>query len=91
LVELRFDPYEIALEDEAIAEEIAGGPLEELFSGGMTGAKSKKARYYLVMRQNDPDFTVEKLKTVNQRDFLALSEALAVIVPDPTEEGVGGS
>ena len=84
-MQLHFDPLETELGDIDVFESITGRPFEEFDPQKTRGAADMKALYYLVMRQNDPDFTVDKLAKVKVRDLLDVAEAIKE--PNPTEGG----
>jgi hypothetical protein len=81
---LHFDPLETELGDIDVFEAITGKPFEEFDPKATKGSAEMKALYYLVMRQNDPDFAVESLAKVKVRDLLDLADAIKGVQPDPT-------
>ncbi len=86
-----FDPLDIELGDLDVFEEITGADFSEVMQSGATGSKQMRAIYYLVARQNDPEFTVDQLAKVKLRQLTDVVDQFKVMQPDPTAPGADAS
>lgn len=84
---LHFDVMEIEMGDLDIYEAITGKRFDPSSLNAPNGAADMKALYYLVMRQNDAEFTPDKLAKVKIRQLVDMSEAIKTAMPDPTSGG----
>jgi hypothetical protein len=89
---LHFDPMDTALEDLDVFEELTGVSFDRFdWKGAGKGVTEMKAIYWLVMRQNEPEFTAAQLGKVKLRELTEVMEAVTKAKPDPTDAAGAGS
>lgn len=86
-MELHFDALDVEMGDLDVFEELTGCKFDDFDWKGQHGAAEMKAIYFLVMRQNDPEFTPDKLVKVKLRELIDVAEAVERAGPDPTVSG----
>lgn len=84
---LHFDVLDVEMGDLDVFESVTGKRFDEFDWKHPGGATDMKAIYYLVMRQNDPDFTTEKLGKVKLRQLMEVAEAMKGMAVNPTPGG----
>lgn len=84
---LHFDVMEVEMGDLDVFEGLTGKKFDQFDWSAPGGAADMKAIYYLVMRQNDPDFTPDKLAKAKLRQLIEVAEAIKTASPDPTSGG----